>query len=991
MLQHSPCLLNSHKNISLYYKHTLLFTKMKKSIFLLVLFAVAGIESSAQSIQTFKLPNGLTVYIWEDKTKPDVQGEVVVRTGSKNDPAAYTGLSHYLEHVLFKGNENIGTLDWEKEKPIYEKIIAKYDEKAKETDPVKKLAINKEINQLAIEESKLSLSNEFSHLVAEMGGKGLNASTSYDVTEYHNSFPPSQLGRFLELYAERLVNPVFRSFQSELEAVYEEYNRSQDNSNSQIESLLMKSMFPSHPYGRDIIGLPEHLKNPQLSELITYFKAWYSPDNMALILSGNIDAKTAIPLIKDKFSRLIRTKTPDVQTYPDWDIKGRKEVSSNIGYYPQLYIAFKGIPHGGANEIALDVCMEMLSNRSQTGLLDKLRIDGDVMAVNAEEYFLIDQGRIILFGVPYYDPNQRRWDSFKSMEKLFLKEIDKLKTGNFDVQLLSLVKQNIKRAYLLRLESNEGKTSLLQDAFMTKKELSETLAYTDKVDAITVEDIKRVANQYFGNDYLSLCINEGKPAKGKKIEKPKIDSIQQPKGQKSEYAKWFESAETPAAKPVFADFNEVKTKPVNTYTKLFYTPNTENDIFTLTIKYGVGTQKMPYLEYAVQMLNNAGIMGMYDPQPFKAELARLNASCSYRVDDSYLYVTIEGNDANLKDVLNLVTRQILMPKLDTKQVINLQGSVIQSRLLEQKEDELVADALNKYLLYQNKSDYIDRPKIQSIFYDMGVSKLTGEFQRATDYAAEVHYCGNLSFDSAYAVLSKNLPLKAVEKQSESPVVKETYNYKENTIYFLSNSDVKQAKLFFYVKGNTYDPKDMIYYNAFNHYFGDGTMCDLVFEEIRENNAMAYSSYGILNQPALKEKPVTFIGEVGSQSDKANDAIDLYLSLLTNMPEYPDRMQALKNYLDFVMGSNQPTMRAKSQRYEMWKRLGFTEDPAIVATETLKKMTFGQLVQFYKKELKGKPYAIAIMGDPKHIDVKRLEKYGKVIRINSSKLFSEDEL
>jgi len=962
-----------------------------RKLFLLVIGVFAcQLAMFAQNIQTFKLPNGLTVYIWEDKSKPDVHGMIAVRTGSKNDPPAYTGLSHYLEHVLFKGTESIGTLNWEQEKPLYEQIVAKYDEKAKETDPTKKEAINKEINALAIKESKLSVSNEFSRLVAETGGKGLNASTSLDQTEFHHTFPPNQLERFLELYSERMVNPVFRAFQSELETVYEEYNLYQDNSGSQTNEFLLKSIFPTHPYGRPVIGLPEHLKNPQLSELIKYYHNWYSPDNMALILVGNIDAKTAIPLIKDKFSRLTKSKTPEVQTYPNWYVKGRKEVNANIAYYPQLYVTFNGIQQGNADEVALDVCLQMLSNSSQTGLLDKLKIDGDVLSVGAANYSMVDQGRLCLIGVPYYDPNQRRWDSFKSVEKLFFKELDKLKSGEFDANLLATVKQNIKRSMLRYQESNESKASLLMDAFIAKKDLKDALAYTDKVDAITLEDVKRVAKQYFGNDYLSVCIGEGKPAKGKKMDKPKLDPIQQPKDQKSEYAKWFETIETPVAKPTYADFDDVTIKPINTRSKLYYTPNKENDVFTLTLKYGVGTAKMPYLSYATQVMNSAGVMALYKPQAFKQELSKLNATCRYMVDDSYLYVLIEGLDANLKEVLNLLSRQILMPKLDEKQVTSLQGSAVQSRMMETKDVETMAQALNEYLLYQNKSEYIDRPKIKNVFYDMGVSKLTGEFQRATDYEAEVHYCGTLSFDAAYDLLSKNLPLKMTEKETESPIVKEKAEYKENTIFFLPNSDAQQAKIYVYVKGNNYNPKNDIYYQAFNQYFGNG-FGSLVVDEIRENNAMAYTASGVFSRPPLPQKNVSLMGYIGTQSDKVNDAIDIYMSLLTNMPQNGDRMPNIKNYLDFMMTSTQPSVRGESQTFEAWKKLGYTQDPAISKGEILKGMTFDDLVKFYNSEIKGKPYAIAIIGDPKTIDTKRLEKYGKVIKLNSSKLFSEDEM
>lgn len=158
-----------------------------------------------------------------------------------------------------------------------------------------------------------------------MGGQGLNASTGYDQTEYHNSFPPSQLEKWLEIYSERLIDPVFRGFQTELEAVYEEYNMYNDDRGSRMREFIYEQAFGDHPYARPIIGLPEHLKNPQLSKLIDFYNTWYGPQNMSIILVGNIDAKEAIPMIRDKFERVPRRAEIHREKKPVRQFKGRTE------------------------------------------------------------------------------------------------------------------------------------------------------------------------------------------------------------------------------------------------------------------------------------------------------------------------------------------------------------------------------------------------------------------------------------------------------------------------------------------------------------------------------------------------------------------------------------------------------------------------------------------------------------------------------------------
>lgn len=236
---------------------------MKKIICLLFLSLSIGVFAQSGFIfETIKLENGLTVYLWPDENQPDVTGVVAVRAGSIDEPLEYTGLAHYLEHVLFKGTQKIGALDWEKEKPHYEKIIQLYDEYAEATDPVIRAKLEKEINEESLLAAQYASTNEFSNLVEGMGGKGLNAGTSYDITYYYNNFPTFQVEKWLDLYSERLINPVFRSFQAELENVFEEYNMYQDNNNTHIRQFLMSHMYEGHPYERDIIGFAEHLKNP---------------------------------------------------------------------------------------------------------------------------------------------------------------------------------------------------------------------------------------------------------------------------------------------------------------------------------------------------------------------------------------------------------------------------------------------------------------------------------------------------------------------------------------------------------------------------------------------------------------------------------------------------------------------------------------------------------------------------------------------------------
>lgn len=955
------------------------------SLVLLIIAVASSLTVSAQGLKGFKLKNGLSVYIWEDSTKNDVFGLVGVKVGAVNDPEDLTGLAHYLEHMMFKGTQSISSLNWEKEKPLYEQIITKYDEMANEPDPVKKEAISLEINKLTVEAAQYTAPNEFAELTENMGGKMLNAMTGYDETMYFSSFPPSQLYKWLDLNSERFINPVFRAFQPELETVYEEFNRSQDMQGSLQQDFMLKHIFPGHPYSRSVLGLQEHLKNPRLGGLVDFYNNWYVPENMVLILVGNVKLKEAMGLINDRFGRLEAQKSPERKSYPEMEIKGRTEYSAKMGDFPTLRLAFKGVPTGHTDELALTICVNMLSNRNRTGLLDKLSLSGDVLGADAGLINFKEQGRILILGIPYYDVNQRRFESIKSLEKMLLAEISKIQKGEFDEELFNSVKATLIRDFDLSFESSYNKAQKILSTFICNEDISNVLNYKEKVKTISIDQVKAIANKYFNKNYIALNYQPGKAPKAEKLSKPKYDPINPERGVISQYAEKFRKLPVRKVDPVYEKFDAVQVKKVNERSRLFYTQNKENAIFTLTLKYGVGTHEMPQLQYAVDLMNNAGIMGAYEPQALKQEFNALGAVCNFGVDDNYLYVSMSGYEENLEASCNLLTRQILMPKLDEKQLNNMIGSAYQMRAIEEKNENLLEGALHDYLLYQNKSEYLDRMPLEDII-NLTISSLTGEFNRATDYEAEIHYVGSMPFNDVYDILSKNLPLKATEKTSNSPVVKDRVQYKENTIYFVSDNDALQSKIYFYVEGNPFKVEDDVYYKAFNKYFGSG-FGGLVMQEVREYRSMAYTADGGEITPPLANKNAYFEGYIGTQADKTIDAIDVFMNLLTEMPEYADRISGIKDYLREGLQTAKPDFRSRSQVYEAWKRLGYTEDPAKTQLPKIQNLSFEDVVKFYQQNVKGRPVAIGIIGDPKRINLDELSKYGKVIRINKNKLFS----
>ena len=965
---------------------------MKKFYLLMLALLSVSVFAKAETtlpkeLQQYKLDNGLTVILWEDHDQPDVEGYVVTRAGAIDEPREYTGLAHYLEHMLFKGTQKIGAIDWEKEKPLYDSIVILYDQYAEATDPAVREQLATRINEKSMEASQYSTTEDFFNLLDGIGAEGVNAYTSYDVTCYHNTFPAYQMEKWLTIFSERLINPVFRTFQAELENVFEEYNMYSNNPNTQVQNTLFEQLYKGHPYELSVIGKPEHLKNPRLSKLIEFYNTWYVPSNMALIIVGNFDAEATKPLIQKTFSRLVDHAIPERKTYEEVSFAGNPTYNYKMGYYPMVVWGYKGVKVTDEDATPLQFVVSLLNNGMQTGLLDKLMLDGKISMAVAGLDARRDQGRIIVEAIPYYDISQRQYESNAATKKMVMAEIDKIKRGEIPDWLIASVKKEYEQSYKTAFESGSNKMGLLVNCFTYGLPLTDIFEENDKIQALTKEQIAATAKKYFDADYITIGFEEGK-VKANPLPKPKIKPLDPIKGAVTEYSKYFKSLPEGEIIPTYNNFADVTVSTIQPNVKLHYTPNTKNDIFSLELVYGIGTEKMPMLEYAVQLMNTAGTMaGNLDAQAFRRRLAELGARVAYGVSENYFTVSIVGEDENLAEITRLVNTQLLMPKLDQEQLDNIKGSEFNSRYTMPKRESAQASALIQYAIYGKNSPYIDVVPFGDV-YSISLPKVQTIIGDARTYALDAYYCGTKTAEEVV----KALPLTEGMQASESPIVRDREVYNENTILFLPNSNVQQASLYFYINGKPYSLDDDVQRDAFDQYFSGG-FSGLVLNEIRTKRSMAYSAYGYNATPARTGKDCYFLGYVGTQSDKVVDAVGVYLDLLTNMPKDSANLESIKAALKAAAQSAKPSMRGKGRVFNSWQRIGYTDDPARLHAQELENLSFNDIEKFYEANIKGQPITIVLMGDPKKIDLKALQaKLGcKVTKVSPQKLFAPLDL
>lgn len=961
--------------------------KKTKLIFVFLLLFVMVKAQDVNSFKTYQLKNGLTVILDSDPSQTQVFGMVAVNVGSKDEELNATGLAHYLEHMLFKGTETLGTSNWEKEKPLIEKTYALYDklQLAKTEEEVKQ--INKEINDVSQEASKYAIPNELTKLVEQMGGVGLNASTSFDITEYHNAFPPNQLEPWLDLYAHRFENPVFRLFQTELETVYEEKNRAEDNPNNAYSNALMTAIFGTHPYSRPIIGYTEHLKKPWMSKMREFFEKWYVPENMALILSGNFDIDEAEKLIATKFEKWQSKKIPERVHQEIKPFKGVEKVKVKLSPFQRAEIIYRGMKNDYSDELTLDVLSQILSNAAQTGLLDKLSLSGEAMFVNANHMTLKDGSILGISFAPVFDVNQRRQMSFKSVETLIDVELNKLKTGDYEDWLLSQVKNDMLKSYKLLQERPASRAFAFSDIFIKGKDPKEFFDYEKELAKIDKNKIGEIAKKYLTKDYLAFYSSKGE-GKKEKIEKPKLDPIKPIEHQPSVYADYFLTIPTTKVDRKFVDINnDVNSDVFQDKINLHYVNNKRNDVFSMNILFHVGLQTIPMLKYAIELINNAGVMAQYKPEELRKEFGKIGVTYHFSVNDDYTIINMQGNEKVLGQACQLITRLMLLPKIEDKALDRIIGMEYQDRMIGKNMLQVQEDALREFIKYNKKSEYIDRISLTNLI-STSPSTLNGKLSEAFSYNADIHYYGQKPLNEVKEILKNNLAFASNRKQGNSPVYREKQKYTENTIYLINNSNSSQSKIFIFMNGTPVPIEKIPVVNAFNHYFSGG-FTGLMMKEVREYRSLAYGANAYVSLPQIASWNSDLYGSIGTQGDKTVEAIAVVTELLKNMPEYPDRAENIKKYLINSSYMDRPSDRRLSYSIYNWKKKGYKEDPVKINLPIYENISFDNILTFYKNHIQNKPYVIGIVGPTKKIDTKKLKEYGKVIKLSGQKIFSKE--
>lgn len=935
----------------------------------------------ALQVEEFTLPNGLTVFLNEDNTKPEVFGVVVVKAGAKHDPEDATGIAHYQEHMLFKGNTEFGTVDWLKEKPHIENIYNLYDKLTQTVNKAERVHVQQQVNQESVVAAEYAIPNEFDNLLRQMGSSNINANTSMDRTMYYNSFPPNQIERWLEVNSRRFINPVFRLFQSEMETVFEEKNSYDDQFFTYIFDTFQQHLFKNHPYGRQtILGKTEHLKNPSINKMIRFFNTYYVANNMALILVGDFRINDVKPLIRKTFGRLTSGQIPEYPNYHQKTFHGREYIQGRWSPIKLGLIGFHTIPNGHPDEVSIEVLHGILSNSNETGLFDKLTIDNKILAANTESLRYNDLGAEVVIFIPKILKQK-----LSTAEKMIFNELNRLKTGDFPNRLLDAFKMQVYKSFKVSLEDIGDKAFLIAEAFGENRKMKDYIHLPRKIKNITKEQLVEVAKRYFTDNCFVLHSKIGM-SKKEKLKKPDFKPINVKENIKSAFAQELEKIKIKNITSRFVDFEHDLT--IDTISKgvdYYYTPNPLNDIYSTTIYYGIGNIRMPLLRFATELLNYAGIKDK-DVSQFKEAFNQIG--CSYDVYSTKGYVVIESNgvEENLEQAFHYIHQLITKPLVGQKKLNIIIDNIKAGRKIEISEPDQIAGALHNFIRFGKKSPELDRMPIEKI-KKLKVKEIISQLKKALVYESEIHYIGQLDSEQVKTRLKEYFIFKDNPLKSHSPEYLPLQKYKENTIFLVHHKKAIQSKIFIYIYSEPFKIDMVPVIDVFNAYIGGG-FSGVLLREIRESRSLSYSVAGQLVTPPQEDAPMYFGGYMATQVDKTINALQTYIRIIRDMPRYDEKFPLVIKYLKQVALTSRPHFRDLSENVAFWKEKGYKGDPAQFKYNGFSDITPDNIYDFYEKYIQNKPITVGIVCNKNRLDINSLKEFGKLKELNIKQLITE---
>ncbi|HEY0990519.1 MAG TPA: insulinase family protein [Kofleriaceae bacterium] len=908
-----------------------------------------------------RLSNGMTVYLSPDAQEPSIIAHVAVRAGSRNDPERSTGLAHYLEHMLFKGTTKLGTLDYDQEKPHLDRIASLYADLRKPGADRDKVL--HEIDSETQKAAEFAVPNELDQLYARIGVTGLNAFTANDATVYISRIPKNRVAQWARIEAQRYSDAVFRLFWPELEAVYEEKNRALDNPNRRWREAFMKAMFPRHGYGWSTgIGEIDHLKNPAYRDMEEFFQRYYTPGNMAILLSGDVD-ESVLPVLEAEFGSF---KRPAGDAPPPGEpprLSGRTQIDVTVPATEGVVLGWPLISATHADRLPLEV-MDLLLLDGQSGILQReLLLPQKVASAGSNPEFLREAGTFELYA------DALAGQSHDALEKLLLEQVGKLVRGEFTDRDLATAVLSADIQQQRMIESNGGRMNLMEGAFIDGEDWHDVVSRIERMRKLTKADIVRVANRYLTGDFLVIRKVKGK-ASPPKITKPAITAVKVDPSRRGAFAKAvLDMPVTPIEPVAIAAGRDYVPTTVQTG-DLIVVKNQRNGLFTVRYDYDVGRIDDRFVCLALEVLRVSGA-GKRSAEQLARELHELGVTVDTDCSRTDASITVSGIDRNLDAALALVREWFAEPVFDAATVKARVATVLTERANAITTPQVIAAAQAAYARWGQNTEYLVVPSNKQL-------ETVTVPQLKTALAGFLHWRHRTAY---YGPRDKAAASAAVVfgdgKRATAP--RPAVRYRKPNTVLVTDQQTAQTQIWLLWPRAPASDSERALGTVFREY-----IAPILFQEVREARGLAYTVTGGFGTGAKKPDDAVVFAYVATQADKSHDAVDALLATLRQGVDDKRFAQAADALAERYRVDRVPP-RAIAGAVYRWRDEGEATDPRAARFARAQKVDRAALERWVKGALAGQ-VIVSITGDRGKLDDARLKQLAPVTQVPVDKLF-----
>lgn len=477
----------------------------KLALFLAVILILAS-SLPAQTFEAIKiqvkvhiLKNGMKFILLERHEAPVVSFHVYADVGSANETYGITGISHLLEHMAFKGTKVVGVKDYETEIKALEELDALYDQIKREEAQVKPDAqkleeMKKKFEALRLKAKEFVVTNELIDMMRRQGDQGINAYTSNDATQYIDSLPSNKLEYWMAVTSDRFLNPVFREFYKERDVVMEERRLGlETRPMGRLIEDFFATAFKAHPYHHTIVGHMSDLRNITRQDVKDYFKKYYGPSNLTVGIVGDVAADEVFKLAETYFERIPSGPKPEPVRTEEPEQWGERHVTVTARSQPILVVGYHR-PNARHQDSAALEALANIIGQGRSSRLYQVMVKEKKVAVQTGSFNGFPGDKFPNL-IAFYAVSSWGHKSDECLEVID-EEIDKIKKESVTPEELTKFKRNAIKNLLDRMKSNSRMAALFTYAEVVLGGLDAAFDQIKEIEAITAEDVQRVANTY---------------------------------------------------------------------------------------------------------------------------------------------------------------------------------------------------------------------------------------------------------------------------------------------------------------------------------------------------------------------------------------------------------------------------------------------------------------------------------------------------------------